>query len=129
MLKISQFSPRGCRAHAQILSDSLQCDPQLHNFKRKDMFRHDVQLSDRQDFPRFSRNPDPKITLRRAKNTPVVSVPGTISLEPKIGFSQVQNFKGESSASFPMVLRTSKTDIGSYVNRAREGRRKIRKTR
>ena len=128
MLKISQFPPWGCRARAQILSNSLQCDPQAHNFKKEDTFRHDMQLSDHQDFSRSSRNLDRKIALQRAKNTPVASVHGTISLEPKLGFPQVQNFKEEGSAIFPMTPRTLKTNVGSHVNRVREGRWKIRKT-
>ena len=81
--------------------------------KKKDMFRNDVQPSDRQDFPQSSRNLDWKNALQRTKNTPVVSVRGTISLEPELGFSQVQNFKEEGSTSFPMIPRTSKTDVGS----------------
>jgi hypothetical protein len=71
-----------------------------------------------------SRNLDRKITLRRAKNTLVASVRGTISLEPKLDFPQVRNFKKESSASFPRTPRSPKSDIGSYVYRARESRRK-----
>ena len=63
MLEVSQFSPRGCRALTKILSDSLKCDPRTHNFKKEDMFRHDVQLLDRQNFPRSSRNLDRKIAL------------------------------------------------------------------
>ena len=124
ILKISHFSPRGCRARTQILSDSLQFDLQVHNFKREDMFRHDMQLSDRQDFPRSSRNPDRKITLQRAKNTLVASVRWTISLEPKLGFPQVRNFKKEGSTSFPTTSRTSKTDVGNYVYHACKNRRK-----
>ena len=85
---------------------------------------HDVQLSDRQDFPRSSQNLDRKITLWRAKNTQVASIRGTISLEPKLDFLQVWNFKKESSASFPRTPRSPKSDIGSYVYRARESGRK-----
>ena len=47
---------------------------------------HDVELSDRQDFPGSSRNPDRKTTLKRTKNTPTASVPGTVSRKPKLGF-------------------------------------------
>ena len=47
MVEISQFSPRGCRARTKILSDSLKCDLRTYNFKKEDMFRHDMQLSDR----------------------------------------------------------------------------------
>jgi hypothetical protein len=74
---------------------------------------HGVELSDRQDFPRSSRNLDRKNVLQRTKNTLVAPVRGTISREPKLGFPQVQNFKGKGSASFPTVPRTSKTDFGS----------------
>ena len=74
---------------------------------------HGVELSDRQDFPRSSQNLDQKNVLQRTKNTPAVPVRGTISREPKLGFPQVQNFKGMGSASFPTVPRTSKTDFGS----------------
>ena len=129
MLKISQFSSQGCWAHTRILSDSLRFDPQVQNFKKEDTFMHGVQLSDRWDFPRSSRNLDRKIALRQAKNTMVVSVRETISLEPKLGFLQIQNFKKKDSASFPMTPWTSKTDVGNYVYHARKDRQKIRKTR
>ena len=72
-----------------------------------------MQLSDRQDLPRSSRNLDRKIAFWRAKNTPAASVRGTISLEPKLGWPQVQNFKKEGSASFLTVPRTLKTGVGS----------------
>ena len=72
-----------------------------------------VELSDRQDFPRSSQNIDWKNVLQRTKNTLVAPVHGTISREPKLGFPQVQNFKGEGSASFPTVPRMSKTNFGS----------------
>ena len=74
---------------------------------------HGVELLDRQDFPRSSRNLDRKNVLQRTKNTPAAPVRKTISHEPELGFLQVQNFKGKGSASFPMVPRTSKTDLGS----------------
>ena len=74
---------------------------------------HSVELSDRQDFPRFSQNLDRENVLQRTKNTPAAPVRGTISCEPKLGFPQVQNFKGKGSASFPTVPRTLKTDFGS----------------
>ena len=77
------------------------------------MFRHGVELSDRQDFLQPSRNLDREIALRRAKNTLVASIRETISLRAKLGFPQVQNFKKEGSAIFPMVPRTSKTDVGN----------------
>ncbi len=84
MLKISQFSPRGCRVRAQILSDLLQFDPQVHYFKKEDTFRHDVQLSDRRVFPRSSRNLNWKTAFQRVKNTLAASVRGIVSLEPKL---------------------------------------------
>jgi hypothetical protein len=74
---------------------------------------HGVELSDRQDFPRSSRNLDRKNVLQWTKNTSAAPVRGTISREPKLDFPQVQNFKGKGSASFPTVPRTSKTDFGS----------------
>uniref|UniRef100_A0A2N9FM93 Uncharacterized protein n=1 Tax=Fagus sylvatica TaxID=28930 RepID=A0A2N9FM93_FAGSY len=83
------------RAFTQILSDSLQCDPQVHNFKKEDTFRHDVQFSDRRVFPRSSRNLNRKTAFRRAKNTLTTSVRGTVSLKPKLNFPQVHNFKKE----------------------------------
>ena len=64
MLKISQFSPRGCRACGKILSDSLKCDLQNHDLENEGMFRHGVELSDHQDFLWSSRNLDQKIVLR-----------------------------------------------------------------
>uniref|UniRef100_A0A2N9HRZ1 Pectate lyase superfamily protein domain-containing protein n=1 Tax=Fagus sylvatica TaxID=28930 RepID=A0A2N9HRZ1_FAGSY len=60
---------------------------------------HSVELSDRQDFPRSSRNLDRKNVLQRTKNTPAAPVRGNISREPKLGFPQVQNFKGEVHAN------------------------------
>ena len=89
MLEVSQFSPRGCRAYAKILSDSLKCDPWTHELEKEGMFRHGVELSARQDFLRSSQNLDRKIALRWAKNTPVASAHRTISLQPKLGFPQV----------------------------------------
>jgi hypothetical protein len=80
---------------------------------KEDMFRHSVELSDRQDFPRSSRNLRRKNALQRTKNTPVASVRGTIFLQPKLGFPRTQNLEKEGSASFPTVPRTSKSDIGS----------------
>ena len=74
---------------------------------------HGVELLDRQDFSQSSRNLDWKNVLQRTKNTLAAPVHGTISCEPKLGFPQVQNFKGKGSASFPMVPRTSKTDVRS----------------
>ena len=74
---------------------------------------HGVELSDRQDFPRSSQNLGQKNVLQRTKNTPAAPVRGTISCEPKLGFPQVQNFKGEGSIRFLTVPRTSKTDFGS----------------
>jgi hypothetical protein len=74
---------------------------------------HGVELLDRQDFPRSGRNFDQKNVLQRTKNTPAAPVRETISREPKLGFPQVQNFKGEGSASFPTVPTTSKADFGS----------------
>ena len=117
--KISQFSPRGGCPRAQILSDSW-FDPQVQNFKEEDTFRHDVKLSDRRVFPQSSRNLDRKTALRQAKNPPAASIRGTISLEPKLASSQVQNFKKEGVISFPGMTRTSKIDIGSCVNHVHE---------
>ena len=74
---------------------------------------HGVELSDRQEFPQSSWNLDWKNVLQRTKNASAAPVRGTISRGPKLGFPQVQNFKGEGSASFPTVPRTSKTDFGS----------------
>jgi hypothetical protein len=74
---------------------------------------HGVELSDRQDFPRSSRNLNRKNVLQQTKNTPAAPVHGTISREPKLGFPQVQNFKGKGSASFSMVPTTSKTNFES----------------
>jgi hypothetical protein len=48
---------------------------------------HGVELLDRQDFPRSSRNLDQKNVLQRTKNTLAVPVRGTISREPKLDFS------------------------------------------
>jgi hypothetical protein len=74
---------------------------------------HYVQLPNHQDFLQSSRNLDRKIAFWQAKNTPVASVCRTISLQSKLDFLQVQKFKGEGSARFPTVSRTSKTDVRS----------------
>ena len=58
------------------------------------------------------------------KNTSAASFREPVSLEPKLDFSQVWNFKEEVIENFPGTPRSSKTDIGSYVNRARENWRK-----
>ena len=54
------------------------------------------------------------------KNTPTASVHRTASCEPKLTFTQVHNFKEEGIAGFPATPRKSKTDVGSYNNRAHE---------
>ena len=94
------FPWKGC-LRAQILPYSLRVDPQVWNFKKN--------------------SPSAR------KNTPTTSVRGAVSLEPMLHFSQVWNFKEEGIASFPGIPRSSKTDIGSYVNRARENWRKLEK--
>ena len=80
MLKISQLSPRRRHARAQSLPDSQQVDPQPWMRWKEDTFRHGVELSDRQDSPRSSRNLDRKNALRLTKNTPVASVCRVVSL-------------------------------------------------
>ena len=82
MLKILQLSLRGCRTHAQILSNSLRFDVQVQNFKKEDTFMHDVQLLDRQDCPRFGWNLNRKTALRRAKNPLAASVRGPYLSSP-----------------------------------------------
>jgi hypothetical protein len=74
---------------------------------------HDVELSDRQDFPRSSRNPDRKNVLQRTKNAPAAPIRGTVSREPKLGFLQAQDLEKEGSTSFRTVPRTSKSDVES----------------
>ena len=58
------------------------------------------------------------------ENTLTASIRGIASREPKLSFMQVQNFKKEGSVSFPAKPRSPKSDIGSYVYRTRENRRK-----
>ncbi len=74
---------------------------------------HDVELSDRQEFLRSSRNPDRKNVLQRTKNTPAALARGTVFLQPKLGFLQVQYREKEGNVSFPTVPRTSKNDSRS----------------
>uniref|UniRef100_A0A2N9F9E8 Uncharacterized protein n=1 Tax=Fagus sylvatica TaxID=28930 RepID=A0A2N9F9E8_FAGSY len=69
VLKILELFPRRYRACAQSLLDSQCFAPQARARWKEDMFRHNVELSDRQDFPRSSQNLDRKIALRRTKNT------------------------------------------------------------
>jgi hypothetical protein len=77
------FPRRSC-LRAQILPYSLRFDPQVRNFKKEDTFRHDLQLSDRQDFPRFDRNLDWKIALRHGTNTLAAPVHMAVSLEGQV---------------------------------------------
>uniref|UniRef100_A0A2N9HFL8 Uncharacterized protein n=1 Tax=Fagus sylvatica TaxID=28930 RepID=A0A2N9HFL8_FAGSY len=65
MLEIRHVFPRRGRLCAQILPYSLQVDPQVQNFKKEDTCSHNMQLSDRQDHPRFGLNLDRKMALRR----------------------------------------------------------------
>ena len=113
MLKILELFSRRYHACALSLSDSQRVDPQALVRQKEDMFMNGVELSDRQDFPRSSRNLDRKNVLQRTKNTPAALVHGTISREPKLSFLQVQNFKEKGSASFPTVPRMLKTNFGS----------------
>ena len=100
MLKISHFSPRRCCAYAKILSDSQRFDSQARVRKKEDTIRHDVQLLDHQDFPRSSRNLDRKIALRRAKNTPVASVRGTISPKLNLGSRKSKTLRERAAQAF-----------------------------
>ena len=113
VLKIPELFPRRYHACAQSLPDSQQVDPQAWARWKEDTFMHGVELSDRQDFSRSIRNLDRKNVLQRTKNALAAPVRGTISREPKLGFPQVENFKGKDSASFPTVPRTSKSNVGS----------------
>ena len=56
ILKILELSPQRCHACAQSLPDSQQVDLQARARWKEDAFMHGVELSDRQDFPRSSRN-------------------------------------------------------------------------
>ena len=69
---------------AQILSGPQRFGLRVETFKEEGNFSYNVQLSDRRELLRSSRNLDRKMTLRRAKNTPTASVRGTVSREPKI---------------------------------------------
>ena len=77
------FPRRGC-LHAQILPYLLRFDLQVRNFKKEDTFRHDVQLTNRQDFPQFDRNLDRKIALWHGKNTMAALVHMAVSLEGQV---------------------------------------------
>ena len=113
LLKTPEFSHRRCHACAQSLPDSQQVDLQTRVRWKEDTFMHDKEFSDSRDFTGSSRNPDRKTALKRTKNTPVASVRGAISHEPKLGFPQIQNLAKVGNASFPSVPRTSKSDIGN----------------
>ena len=113
MLKIPEFSHRRCHACAQCLPDSQQVDPQAQARWKEDTSMHDVELSDRQEFTGSSRNPDRKKVLQQTKNTPVASVRGVISHNPKLGFLQIWNLARVGNSSFPTVPRTSKSNLGS----------------
>uniref|UniRef100_A0A2N9H6K1 Uncharacterized protein n=1 Tax=Fagus sylvatica TaxID=28930 RepID=A0A2N9H6K1_FAGSY len=71
-----QLGPRAKTLRQESLPDSQQVDPRARARWKEDTFMHDVELSDRQDFIRSSRNPDRKTALKRTKNTPVASVRG-----------------------------------------------------
>jgi hypothetical protein len=72
VLKIPELFPRRYHACAQSLPNSQRVDPQARARSKEDMLRHNVELSDRQDFPWSSRNLDRKNVLQRTKNTPTV---------------------------------------------------------
>uniref|UniRef100_A0A2N9GKK3 Reverse transcriptase RNase H-like domain-containing protein n=1 Tax=Fagus sylvatica TaxID=28930 RepID=A0A2N9GKK3_FAGSY len=64
-----------------------------------------VELSDRQDFPGSSRNPDWKTVLQRTKNTPAAPVRGTVSHESKLGFPLIRNLTKSLSDSLQVDPR------------------------
>ena len=110
--------PRRGRLHAQILPYSLRVDLQIQNFKTQRATLGSPRYSP--VWPEsWSKNGTPTW-----KNTLVASVPEAISLEPKLYFLQVQNFKEEGITSFPRTPRSLKTDIGSYINCTWENWRK-----
>uniref|UniRef100_A0A2N9GAJ9 Uncharacterized protein n=1 Tax=Fagus sylvatica TaxID=28930 RepID=A0A2N9GAJ9_FAGSY len=78
------------RAHfpkfGESLPDTQRVDLQARVRWKEDMFRHNMELSDRQAFPQSSLNLDRKNGLRQTKNTPVASVRGTISHKLKLSF-------------------------------------------
>ena len=89
ILKIPKLSPRRCHACAQSLPDSQQVNLRARVRWKEDMFRHNVELSDRQDFPRSSRNLRRKMPSDRPKTLwwplfagPYFSSPSSVSCEP-----------------------------------------------
>jgi hypothetical protein len=67
MLEIRHIFPRRGHLRTQILPYLLRVDPQVRNFKKENTCSHNMQLLDRQDFPRFDRNLDRKMTFRHGK--------------------------------------------------------------
>jgi hypothetical protein len=110
---INKTAYLGGNVCTRILSNRRQLGPQAETFKQEGYFNYDVQLPNRQELLRSSRNLRRKNALRWTKNTLAASVRGTVFFQPKLGFLQTWNLKKEGSVSFPMVPRTSKADIGS----------------
>ena len=67
MLEIRHVLPRRGHTRAQTLPYSLRVDSQVWNFKKENTCSHNMQLSDRQELPRFGRNLDRKMALRHGK--------------------------------------------------------------
>ena len=104
VLKIPELSHQRCCACVQSLPDSQQVDQQVQARWKEDTFMHDVELSDRQEFPGSSRNPYRKTVLKRTKNTPAAPVRGTVSREPKLGFVQARVRWKDVDSSYDVEL-------------------------
>uniref|UniRef100_A0A2N9F447 Retrotransposon gag domain-containing protein n=1 Tax=Fagus sylvatica TaxID=28930 RepID=A0A2N9F447_FAGSY len=114
MLKISQFSPGEVTFTQRFFLTRFELIYKSRNFKTQRATLGSPRYSPVWPESRSENGPP------TWKNTLVASIPKAISLEPKLYFSQVQNFKEEGIASFPRTPRSLKTDIGSYVNCAWE---------
>uniref|UniRef100_A0A2N9EVX4 Uncharacterized protein n=1 Tax=Fagus sylvatica TaxID=28930 RepID=A0A2N9EVX4_FAGSY len=109
-------------AFLEILSDQRQVGLQVQTFKEEGNLSYNVQLSDRQELPRFGRNLDRKMALRHGKTLwqplftgPYLSNPSSTSRKFKtirkkiLPHSrrvdpQVQNFKKEDTCSHNVQL-------------------------
>ena len=116
MLKIPELFPRRCHACAQSLPDSQQVDPQAWALWKEDTFMHNVELSDRQDFPQSSRNPDRKNVLQRTKNTPAPPLVGPYFSSPSSASREPRTLKERVAQAFRRYQEHRNPTLGARSN-------------
>jgi hypothetical protein len=131
MVKILELFPRRCHARAQRLPDSQRVDPRARVRWKEDMFRHNVELSDCQDFPRSSRNLRRKNALRWTKTLwrplfagPYFSSPSSVSCEPRtLRKRVVQAFQWYQERRKP--ISEARSTVRANTNKDKENALKI----